>query len=172
MTLVLSFFTDDPDSEYRSFSQLLAGAIDFPVATPPRRGRDGVGSKMGMVGFNIGNDNCMITTMKQRGIDILLNDESKRETPTMVSFGKKQHFLGSTGATSATMNPRSTISQVKRLIRIVRRCCTCAHRRSREVPMLALEGFRKVEDSRAIGKSSKEQKENRHREGFERTKIK
>ncbi|KAK7276824.1 hypothetical protein RIF29_17970 [Crotalaria pallida] len=71
---------------------------------------------MSVVGFDIGNDNCVIAVVKQRGVDILLNDESKRETPTVVCFGEKQRFLGSAGAASALMHPKSTISQVKRLI--------------------------------------------------------
>ncbi|KAL9236619.1 hypothetical protein vseg_011264 [Gypsophila vaccaria] len=71
---------------------------------------------MSVLGFDIGNENCVIATVKQRGIDVLLNDESKRETPAVVSFGEKQRFLGSAGAACATMNPKSTISQVKRLI--------------------------------------------------------
>lgn len=68
------------------------------------------------MGFDIGNENCVIAVAKQRGIDVLLNDESQRENPAVVSFGEKQRFLGSAGAASATMHPRSTISQVKRLI--------------------------------------------------------
>ncbi|XP_021595245.1 heat shock 70 kDa protein 16 isoform X2 [Manihot esculenta] len=71
---------------------------------------------MSVVGFDIGNENCVIAAVKQRGIDVLLNDESKRETPSVVCFGEKQRFLGAAGAASATMNPKSTISQVKRLI--------------------------------------------------------
>ncbi|XP_071705865.1 heat shock 70 kDa protein 16 [Rutidosis leptorrhynchoides] len=71
---------------------------------------------MSVVGFDIGNENLVIAAARNRGIDVLLNDESKRETPAIVSFGEKQRFLGSAGAASATMNPRSTISQVKRLI--------------------------------------------------------
>lgn len=71
---------------------------------------------MSVLGFDIGNENCVIAAVKQRGIDVLLNDESKRETPTVVSFGEKQRFLGASGAACATMNPKSTISQVKRLI--------------------------------------------------------
>ncbi|KAK9681562.1 hypothetical protein RND81_10G011100 [Saponaria officinalis] len=71
---------------------------------------------MSVLGFDIGNENCVIAAVKQRGIDVLLNDESKRETPAVVSFGEKQRFLGSAGAACATMNPKSTISQVKRLI--------------------------------------------------------
>ncbi|XP_076900365.1 heat shock 70 kDa protein 16-like [Bidens hawaiensis] len=73
---------------------------------------------MSVVGFDIGNENCVIAAARNRGIDVLLNDESNRETPAVVSFGEKQRFLGSAGAASATMNPKSTISQVKRLIGI------------------------------------------------------
>lgn len=71
---------------------------------------------MSVIGFDIGNENCVITVAKQRGIDVLLNDESNRETPAVVSFGEKQRFMGSAGAASATMQPKSTIVQVKRLI--------------------------------------------------------
>ncbi|CAK7323941.1 unnamed protein product [Dovyalis caffra] len=35
---------------------------------------------MSVVGFDIGNENCVIAVVKQRGVDVLLNDESKRET--------------------------------------------------------------------------------------------
>lgn len=71
---------------------------------------------MSVVGIDIGNENCVIAVVKDRGIDVLLNDESKRETPAVVSFGEKQRFIGASGAASATMNPKSTISQVKRLV--------------------------------------------------------
>ncbi|XP_051125436.1 heat shock 70 kDa protein 16 [Andrographis paniculata] len=71
---------------------------------------------MSVVGFDIGNENCVIAAAQERGIDVLLNDESKRENPAVVSFGEKQRFIGAAGAASATMHLKSTISQVKRLI--------------------------------------------------------
>lgn len=71
---------------------------------------------MSVVGFDLGNENCVIAVAKDRGIDVLLNEESNRETPAVVSFGEKQRFIGVAGAASATMNPKSTIVQVKRLI--------------------------------------------------------
>ncbi|KAE8723078.1 Heat shock 70 kDa protein 16 [Hibiscus syriacus] len=61
--------------------------------------------KISVVGFDIGNENCVIAVAKQRGT-----------TPAVVSLGEKQRFMGSAGAASATMNPRSTILQVKKLI--------------------------------------------------------
>ncbi|PNX99810.1 heat shock protein 70 kDa, partial [Trifolium pratense] len=71
---------------------------------------------MSVVGFDIGNENCVIAAVKQGGVDVLLNGESNRETPAIVCFGEKQRFFGSAGAASAMMHPKSTVSQVKRLI--------------------------------------------------------
>ncbi|XP_076915373.1 heat shock 70 kDa protein 16-like [Bidens hawaiensis] len=71
---------------------------------------------MSVIGFDIGNESCVIAAEKRGGVDVLLNDESNRETPAVVSFGDKQRFLGSAGAAFATTNPKSTISHIKRLI--------------------------------------------------------
>ncbi|CAM6092206.1 unnamed protein product [Calypogeia fissa] len=71
---------------------------------------------MSVVGLDVGNENCIVGVARQRGIDVVLNDESKRETPGMVSFGEKQRFLGTAASGAALMNPKNTISQIKRLI--------------------------------------------------------
>ncbi|KAL9304478.1 hypothetical protein ACSQ67_021741 [Phaseolus vulgaris] len=71
---------------------------------------------MSVVGFDFGNESCIVAVARQRGIDVVLNDESKRETPAIVCFGEKQRFLGSAGAASSMMNPKNSISQFKRLI--------------------------------------------------------
>lgn len=69
-----------------------------------------------MVGFDFGNESCIVAVARQRGIDVVLNDESKRETPAIVCFGEKQRFIGTAGAASTMMNPKNSISQIKRLI--------------------------------------------------------
>lgn len=69
-----------------------------------------------MVGFDFGNESGIVAVARQRGIDVVLNDESKRETPAVVCFGDKQRFIGTAGAASSMMNPKNTISQIKRLI--------------------------------------------------------
>ncbi|XP_072994402.1 heat shock 70 kDa protein 16 [Typha latifolia] len=71
---------------------------------------------MSAVGFDIGNDTSVIAAAKHRGVDVLLNDESKRETPSFVSFSDKQRLLGCAAASSFSMSPKSTISQLKRLL--------------------------------------------------------
>eukprot|EP00252_Welwitschia_mirabilis_P014823 TRINITY_DN32865_c0_g1_i1.p1 TRINITY_DN32865_c0_g1~~TRINITY_DN32865_c0_g1_i1.p1 ORF type:complete len:858 (-),score=185.61 TRINITY_DN32865_c0_g1_i1:424-2997(-) len=71
---------------------------------------------MSVVGFDVGNESCIVAVARQRGIDVVLNDESKRETPAVVCFGEKQRFIGTAGAASSLMNPKNAISQIKRLI--------------------------------------------------------
>ncbi|XP_052619914.1 heat shock 70 kDa protein 15-like [Lactuca sativa] len=71
---------------------------------------------MSVVGFDLGNESCVVAVARQRGIDVVLNDESKRETPALVCFGDKHRFLGTAGAATSMMNPKNTISQIKRLI--------------------------------------------------------
>ncbi|KAK6153671.1 hypothetical protein DH2020_013310 [Rehmannia glutinosa] len=71
---------------------------------------------MSVVGFDFGNESGVVAVARQRGIDVVLNDESKRETPALVCFGDKQRFLGTAGAATSTMNPKNTVSQIKRLV--------------------------------------------------------
>ncbi|GAB4850195.1 hypothetical protein Ancab_029489 [Ancistrocladus abbreviatus] len=71
---------------------------------------------MSVVGFDLGNESCVVAVARQRGIDVVLNDESKRETPAIVCFGDKQRFIGTAGAASTMMNPKNSISQIKCLI--------------------------------------------------------
>jgi heat shock protein 4 len=45
---------------------------------------------MSVVGFDFGSANNVVALARRKGIDVVLNDESKRETPCMVNFGEKQ----------------------------------------------------------------------------------
>ncbi|KAJ1685412.1 hypothetical protein LUZ63_016802 [Rhynchospora breviuscula] len=71
---------------------------------------------MSVVGFDLGNESCIVAVARQRGIDVVLNDESKRETPALVFFGDKQRSIGTAAASSVTSNPKNVVSQIKRLI--------------------------------------------------------
>ncbi|PRQ50857.1 putative Heat shock protein 70 family [Rosa chinensis] len=71
---------------------------------------------MSVVGFDFGNESGIVAVVRHNGIDVVLNDESKHETPAIVCFGDKQRFIGTAGAASSMMNPNNTISQIKRLV--------------------------------------------------------
>lgn len=43
---------------------------------------------MSVAGFDVGNDTSCVALARKRGIDVVMNKESKRETPAVVNFGK------------------------------------------------------------------------------------
>ncbi|KAJ4769778.1 hypothetical protein LUZ62_054035 [Rhynchospora pubera] len=67
---------------------------------------------MSVAGFDVGNDTFTVAVARQRGIDVILNDESKRETPSVISFAEKQRSVGAASST----NPKNSVSQIKRLL--------------------------------------------------------
>lgn len=71
---------------------------------------------MSVVGFDVGNDTSCVAVARKRGIDVLMNKESKRDTPSMVSFGDKMRFIGTDAAGKISMNPKNTPHQLKRLL--------------------------------------------------------
>ena len=73
-------------------------------------------TKMSVAGFDIGNQASCVAVARKRGIDVLMNKESKRETPSVVAFGSKNRLLGTDAVGSMSVNPRNTISQLKRLL--------------------------------------------------------
>ena len=52
---------------------------------------------------------------RNRGIDVIANETSNRATPSLVSFGEKQRFLGEGAKTLEISNFKSTIAGLKRL---------------------------------------------------------
>lgn len=71
---------------------------------------------MSVAGFDVGNCTSCVALARKRGVDVIMNAESKRETPAVVSYGDKMRFVGVQGAAKLTMNVKNTVSQVKRLI--------------------------------------------------------
>jgi len=45
---------------------------------------------MSVLGIDVGNSTSVVGIARRNGIDVVLNSESKRETPSMVNFSSKQ----------------------------------------------------------------------------------
>jgi heat shock protein 4 len=45
---------------------------------------------MSVLGIDVGNATSVVGLARRNGIDVVLNSESKRETPSMVNFSSKQ----------------------------------------------------------------------------------
>lgn len=71
---------------------------------------------MSVVGIDIGTLNTIVAVARNRGIDVITNEVSNRATPTLVSFGSKQRYLGEAAKTQETSNFKNTVSDLKRLV--------------------------------------------------------
>ncbi|KAK0539321.1 adenyl-nucleotide exchange factor sse1 [Tilletia horrida] len=71
---------------------------------------------MSVVGFDVGSSNSLIGIARARGIDIIANEVSNRQTPSLVSFGQKARAIGEPAATMQTSNFKNTIGSLKRLL--------------------------------------------------------
>jgi heat shock protein 4 len=57
----------------------------------------------------------VIAVARNRGIDVVCNEVSNRATPSLVSFGPKQRYLGEAAKTQEISNFKNTICSLKRL---------------------------------------------------------
>ncbi|KAG0258621.1 adenyl-nucleotide exchange factor sse1 [Mortierella polycephala] len=71
---------------------------------------------MSVVGIDFGNLQSIIAVARNRGIDVICNEVSNRFTPSLVSFGPKQRYLGETAKTQEISNFKNTVSCLKRII--------------------------------------------------------
>ncbi|KAH8107653.1 heat shock protein [Cristinia sonorae] len=71
---------------------------------------------MAVVGIDFGALHSKIGVARHRGIDIIVNEVSNRQTPSLVSFGIKQRSIGETAKTLESSNFRNTVGSLKRLL--------------------------------------------------------
>lgn len=71
---------------------------------------------MSVAGFDIGDQASCVAVARKRGIDVLLNKESKRETPSVVAFGPKQRQMGTDAVGSLNISPKNAVTNLKLLL--------------------------------------------------------
>ncbi|EGD83551.1 HS24/P52 protein [Salpingoeca rosetta] len=71
---------------------------------------------MSCMGLDVGYLSSVVAVPKGGGIEVLLNDYSKRQTPSCISFGDKMRSLGESGKQRAVTAFKHTITYFKRLI--------------------------------------------------------
>jgi heat shock protein 4 len=70
---------------------------------------------MSVVGIDLGAQSTKIGVARNKGIDIITNEVSNRQTPSMVGFGPKSRYLGEAAKTQEISNLKNTVSSLKRL---------------------------------------------------------
>lgn len=71
---------------------------------------------MSVIGLDVGNLTSVVALARRKGIDVVLNSQSGRETPSMVNFADKQRFIGCAAGEKMSMSPKNTITQLKRIV--------------------------------------------------------
>jgi heat shock protein 4 len=70
---------------------------------------------MSVVGIDFGAQSTKIGVARNKGIDIITNETSNRQTPSLVGFGPKSRYLGEAAKTQEISNLKNTVSSLKRL---------------------------------------------------------
>jgi len=71
---------------------------------------------MAVVGVDIGDDSTFISVARMGGVDSIANEYSQRNTPTVVSLGGKQRFIGVSGENQRNLNIKNTVSFFKNFL--------------------------------------------------------
>eukprot|EP00906_Rhabdomonas_costata_P027534 RCo039087 len=71
---------------------------------------------MAVFGVDFGNLNSVVSIARKGGIDIIVNEVSKRESCSMVSFGEKERYLGEKAADMTIRNWQNTVGSLKRML--------------------------------------------------------
>lgn len=73
-------------------------------------------SSGGAVGIDLGSHGTLLATVKSGGVEVLTNDLSNRSTPTIVSFGEKERFIGEAGFSKLNANFKNTVIASSRFL--------------------------------------------------------
>ncbi|OJJ63675.1 hypothetical protein ASPSYDRAFT_25728 [Aspergillus sydowii CBS 593.65] len=71
---------------------------------------------MSVVGIDFGAQSTKVGVARNKGIDIITNEVSNRQTPSLVGFNARSRHIGEAAKTQETSNLKNTVGNLKRLI--------------------------------------------------------
>lgn len=71
---------------------------------------------MSVVGFDFGNNSCKIAIARKGSIEVIMNDCSNRNTPSVVGYTDSNRQLGEAGLAQHVGNYQNTVVNLKRII--------------------------------------------------------
>jgi len=70
----------------------------------------------GPIGIDVGAANSVVATPRRGGVDVLVNEASCRQTPSLVAFDEDRRLLGQSASSQQISKPESCVSDLKALI--------------------------------------------------------
>ena len=64
-------------------------------------------------GIDLGTASCTVAVAGNKGVDIICNEVSNRETPTTIAFDDSVRCIGEAGTNEAGRNPHRRVSSAK-----------------------------------------------------------
>ncbi|XP_065190061.1 heat shock 70 kDa protein 4-like [Sycon ciliatum] len=71
---------------------------------------------MSVIGLDLGNQSCFVAVARGGGIETVANEYSDRSTPSIVSLGPKQRFIGSAAKQQVVTNFKNTATNFRNLL--------------------------------------------------------
>ncbi|KAL2915324.1 adenyl-nucleotide exchange factor sse1 [Polyrhizophydium stewartii] len=99
----------------KPLGSLLEDSLDADPLNPASQ-HNPTAKTMSVVGIDFGNLSTVVAVARNRGIDVITNETSNRATPSLVSFGERQRFLGEGAKTQEISNFKNTVCSLKRMI--------------------------------------------------------
>lgn len=67
----------------------------------------------GLIGIDLGNANSVVATPRRGGVDVLVNEASRRQTPSVVAFDERRRLLGEGAVSLLVSSPGKSASDLK-----------------------------------------------------------